>query len=236
MTMNTDFGEIALRLVVALLIGAAIGTQRHLHSQAAGLRTHALVALAAALAVLIVAPLPGGHSPVTPDAESRVLQGILTGVGFIGAGLILYSARGGNAIRGLTSAAVILDRCGIRRPMWTRAHRYPRWSASPWSCWYSASARLSKMQLTRALWTQRRIAKARRTIRSIDLGVQNNAFGKIAKKRKMCTVILLASVGAVEAVIADARERITLGPGRHWSAGGEEVIGLRHHGRTQLRR
>ena len=106
MTMNTDFGEIVLRLVVALLIGAAIGTQRHLHGQAAGLRTHALVALAAALAVLIVAPLPGSNSPVTPDAQSRVLQGILTGVGFIGAGLILHSARG-NAIRGLTSAAVI---------------------------------------------------------------------------------------------------------------------------------
>jgi putative Mg2+ transporter-C (MgtC) family protein len=106
MTMNADLGEIALRLAVALLIGAAIGTQRHLLGQAAGLRTHALVALAAALAVLIVAPLSGGNSPPTPDAQSRVLQGILTGVGFIGAGLILHSGRG-TSIHGLTSAAVI---------------------------------------------------------------------------------------------------------------------------------
>ena len=106
MTIATDFGDIALRLCVALLIGAAIGTQRHVHGQAAGLRTHAIVALAAALAVLVVAPLSGDGSAGSLDAQSRVLQGILTGVGFIGAGMILHSGRD-NQIRGLTSAAGI---------------------------------------------------------------------------------------------------------------------------------
>jgi putative Mg2+ transporter-C (MgtC) family protein len=106
MTANADLLDISVRLFVALLIGAAIGTQRHLRGQAAGLRTHSMVSLAAALAVLIVAPLPGSNAPLTPDAQSRVLQGILSGVGFIGAGLILHSSRD-STIHGLTSAAVI---------------------------------------------------------------------------------------------------------------------------------
>ncbi len=106
MMTNADFGDVAMRLCVALLIGAAVGTQRHVHGQAAGLRTHALVALAAALAVLVVAPLSGEGSAGNLDAQSRILQGILTGVGFIGAGMILHSGRA-NRIHGLTSAAGI---------------------------------------------------------------------------------------------------------------------------------
>ena len=105
MTVHDDLGLIVLRLLAALLIGAAIGIERHLHGQAAGLRTHAVVAMAAALAVLIVAPIsPGGADQA--DALSRVLQGILTGVGFLGAGVILHAA-GKHRIHGLTSAALI---------------------------------------------------------------------------------------------------------------------------------
>jgi len=104
-TMHDDLGMIALRLGAALLIGAVIGIERHLHGQAAGLRTHAVVAMAAALAVLVVAPLSAGVvAPV--EAQSRVLQGILTGVGFLGAGVILHAA-GKHRIHGLTSAALI---------------------------------------------------------------------------------------------------------------------------------
>jgi putative Mg2+ transporter-C (MgtC) family protein len=100
-----DIGQITLRLIVALLIGATIGVERHVRGQAAGLRTHALVSMAAALAVLIVAPLSAsGESQA--DAQSRVLQGVLTGIGFLGAGVILHSAQK-NRIYGLTSAAVI---------------------------------------------------------------------------------------------------------------------------------
>ncbi len=100
-----DLWTIALRLGIAVLIGAAIGAERHLRGQPAGLRTHAVVALAAALAVLVCVPLNGDVS-IHPDAQSRVLQGILTGIGFLGAGVILHGARRG-AIYGLTSAAGI---------------------------------------------------------------------------------------------------------------------------------
>jgi putative Mg2+ transporter-C (MgtC) family protein len=105
MNVHDDLGLIVLRLLAALLIGAAIGIERHLHGQAAGLRTHAVVAMAAALAVLIVAPLSVEES-AQADAQSRVLQGILTGVGFLGAGVILHAA-GRHRIHGLTSAALI---------------------------------------------------------------------------------------------------------------------------------
>lgn len=105
MTIHDDPGLIVLRLFAALAIGAAIGIERHLHGQAAGLRTHAVVAMAAALAVLIVAPLSSAGA-AQADAQSRVLQGILTGVGFLGAGVILRAA-GRHRVHGLTSAALI---------------------------------------------------------------------------------------------------------------------------------
>jgi putative Mg2+ transporter-C (MgtC) family protein len=97
--------ELCGRLGVALLIGVVIGVERHLHDQAAGLRTHVLVALAAALSVLVVAP-PGTIASGALDAQSRVLQGVMTGVGFIGAGVIMHSPKG-HKIHGLTTAAAI---------------------------------------------------------------------------------------------------------------------------------
>jgi putative Mg2+ transporter-C (MgtC) family protein len=93
------------RIAVSMLIGALIGIERHLHDQAAGLRTHVLVALAATLAVMVVAP-PDTQARDALDAQSRVLQGVMTGVGFIGAGVILHSPKG-HKIHGLTTAAAI---------------------------------------------------------------------------------------------------------------------------------
>jgi putative Mg2+ transporter-C (MgtC) family protein len=93
--------RIALRLSVALVIGALIGLQRELHGKPAGLRTHMLVALGTTLFVL--AGVDAGMS-ASSDAMSRVLQGVATGIGFIGAGAILklYAER---EIMGLTTAA-----------------------------------------------------------------------------------------------------------------------------------
>jgi putative Mg2+ transporter-C (MgtC) family protein len=99
------FVELCQRLGVALVIGAVIGIERHLHDQPAGLRTHVLVVLAAALSVLVVAP-PGTLASSVLDAQSRVIQGLMTGVGFIGAGVILHSPKG-HRIHGLTTAAAI---------------------------------------------------------------------------------------------------------------------------------
>ncbi len=97
------FVELCERLGMALAIGAVIGIERHLHDQPAGLRTHVLVVLAAALSVLVVAP-PGTAGVL--DAQSRVIQGLMTGVGFIGAGVILHAPKG-HKIHGLTTAAAI---------------------------------------------------------------------------------------------------------------------------------
>lgn len=96
--------ELILRLGVAALIGAALGLNRELHDKPAGLRTHALVTLGAAIATIAIHPQVGGGGP-DPNALSRVIQGILTGVGFLGAGVILRDA--GGHVTGLTTAATI---------------------------------------------------------------------------------------------------------------------------------
>lgn len=102
-----DLGDLAqltrmwLRLTLAVALGGLLGFERESRGQSAGLRTHMLVALGAALFVLV--PLQVGIS--TADL-SRVLQGVIAGIGFLGAGAIIkLSAE--QEIRGLTTAASI---------------------------------------------------------------------------------------------------------------------------------
>lgn len=94
--------EITLRLGIATLAGAAIGLNRDLHGKPIGLRTLAIVSLASAM-VVMVADL-SDNLPKLSDATSRVIQGILTGIGFLGAGVILRTETH-TRVRGLTSAA-----------------------------------------------------------------------------------------------------------------------------------
>lgn len=104
-----DWTEIAVRLGLATLAGVVLGANRWLHHKSAGVKTHALVAIGAALAMLIVMPfdVPVSDANGTSiDAASRVLQGLITGVGFLGAGVIIHNARG-KRIQGLTTAASI---------------------------------------------------------------------------------------------------------------------------------
>lgn len=98
-------GEIALRLGAALLLGSAIGLNRNLHGKPAGIRTHGLVSLGAAVAVIVSVGLPGESKSMDANAISRVLQGTLTGIGFLGAGVILRDPTG--HVAGLTTAATI---------------------------------------------------------------------------------------------------------------------------------
>lgn len=99
--------EIALRLGAATLAGCLLGLNRDLHDKPAGLRTHALVSLGAALVLVTSRHLAGGGSPAdVVAAGSRTLQGILTGVGFLGAGVILHD-RVGRRVHGLTTAATL---------------------------------------------------------------------------------------------------------------------------------
>lgn len=98
-----EWSEIALRLGVATLAGSAVGLNRDLHGKPIGLRTLSLVALATSMVVALTDP--GGEVPHFSDASSRVVQGVLTGIGFLGAGVILHGESKAR-VRGLTSAAL----------------------------------------------------------------------------------------------------------------------------------
>ncbi|HEV2841471.1 MAG TPA: MgtC/SapB family protein [Chthoniobacterales bacterium] len=103
--MFSGNGEIAVRLGAALILGGALGLNRELHGKPAGLRTHGLVSLGAAAATIVSLGLPGESRAIDANAISRVLQGILTGIGFLGAGVILRDPTG--HVSGLTTAATI---------------------------------------------------------------------------------------------------------------------------------
>ena len=93
--------RLLVRLLVALLAGGIIGYQRERAGKAAGLRTHMLVALGTALFVITAE-----EAGMQQDAMSRVVQGLVTGIGFLGAGAILKLEHQ-QVIRGLTTAAGI---------------------------------------------------------------------------------------------------------------------------------
>ena len=93
-----DPREIAIRLATALLIGAVIGFERQWRQRMAGLRTNALVAMGAAGFVIFSTTVSGDNSP------TRVAAQIVSGIGFLGAGVIL---REGINIRGLNTAATL---------------------------------------------------------------------------------------------------------------------------------
>ncbi len=105
----SDFGDldaaqaaqIGVRLLFAAVLGGLIGFEREQKGKAAGLRTHMLVAIGSALFV-IVAQLPGGSAADV----SRVIQGLVAGIGFLGAGTILNGRRE-EEIKGLTTAASV---------------------------------------------------------------------------------------------------------------------------------
>ncbi len=97
-TVPTELETIG-RLVLATVQGFVIGLEREAAGQAAGERTHALVALgSAAFALLSITAFPGSDT-------SRVAAGVVTGLGFLGAGTILKS--GDTQVRGLTTAAAM---------------------------------------------------------------------------------------------------------------------------------
>jgi putative Mg2+ transporter-C (MgtC) family protein len=98
--------DIALRLITAVVVGGLLGLNRELRHKPAGLRTHALVGLGAAVVTSLVAWNTQTDSITHVDATSRVIQGILTGIGFLGAGVILRT-QNGQTVHGLTTAASI---------------------------------------------------------------------------------------------------------------------------------
>jgi len=102
----SDVGDVAqltrilVRLLLAAVLGFALGFEREQHGKAAGVRTHMLVAIGSALFVLV--PQQTG---IEPADMSRVIQGLVAGVGFLCAGTILKQGRDERHVEGLTTAA-----------------------------------------------------------------------------------------------------------------------------------
>jgi putative Mg2+ transporter-C (MgtC) family protein len=98
---------IALRLSLAAILGGILGYERERKARSAGVRTHMLVAVGACL--FVIGPMQSGM----PMADmSRVLQGIVQGIGFLGAGAIILH-RSAHQVEGLTTAASIWATAGI---------------------------------------------------------------------------------------------------------------------------
>jgi len=106
--VNEHYTEIAVRLLMALAVGGIIGLERSYHGRAAGFRTHTLVCVASSLLMLVTVYeslwfTAQSAARVTID-PTRMAQGIMTGIGFLGAGVIM---KDGLSVRGLTTAASI---------------------------------------------------------------------------------------------------------------------------------
>ncbi|HYK41942.1 MAG TPA: MgtC/SapB family protein, partial [Thermoanaerobaculia bacterium] len=106
--MGNTYSVIATHLMVSLAAGGLIGLERTFHGRPAGFRTHALVCLASALLMQFTIYqwrlLPGIPVETLRTDPTRLAQGIMTGIGFLGAGVIFKE---GLSVRGLTTAASI---------------------------------------------------------------------------------------------------------------------------------
>ena len=96
--------EIITKMIVAAALGLAVGLEREWHNKPAGIRTHALVCLGAAIFTIVSIYFIGADDP------SRIASGIVTGIGFLGAGMIFHSK---DIVRGLTTAAELWCLAGI---------------------------------------------------------------------------------------------------------------------------
>ncbi len=108
-------GNFLIRLLLAGLLGAALGLERDIHGRAAGLRTNLLVSLGAALFMIISEAVALAHAKVSGESilrsdPGRIAAQIITGIGFLGAGAIIKE---GFSIRGLTTAACLWITAGI---------------------------------------------------------------------------------------------------------------------------
>lgn len=113
--LNSPDFEIILKLFVALLLGMSLGIERAIVGKTAGMRTYGLVTMGSALFVIIGVTAGGGFDSATASVESLRLTGqIITGIGFLGAGLIFYH---GGKMTGVTTAAGIWVAAGIGMAM-----------------------------------------------------------------------------------------------------------------------
>ncbi len=108
--MLADY-EIILRILLSVLVGGIIGFERERHRRAAGLRTHILVCVGSALIALTSVYIAENYSSVYQNCDpARVAAGIITGIGFLGAGTIIRERA---SILGLTTAASLWSVAGL---------------------------------------------------------------------------------------------------------------------------
>ncbi|MCX5703838.1 MAG: MgtC/SapB family protein [Candidatus Omnitrophica bacterium] len=99
--MLTD-SQVILRLTLSVLLSGLIGLERQMHRRTAGLRTHILVSLGSCLIMLTSLYVFDIYKDKVPLDPARIAAGVITGIGFLGAGTIIQEREG---VRGLTTAA-----------------------------------------------------------------------------------------------------------------------------------
>ena len=109
--MITDLGHITFKVILTVLLSMLIGVEREIRHKGADLRTHILVGVSSTLAALTSIYLFDIYKSQTPNIDpSRIIAGVITGIGFLCAGTIM---RGESDIKGLTTAAALWVVSGI---------------------------------------------------------------------------------------------------------------------------
>jgi len=96
--------DMTVRIVLAAVLGALVGLERQIHGRAAGLRTHILVSVGSSLFMVVSILVSETYGHMGTVDPARIAAGVVTGIGFLGAGAII---RSGNSITGLTTAASV---------------------------------------------------------------------------------------------------------------------------------
>ena len=107
--MVTDT-EVIIRLVISVILGGLVGLERQIHKKGAGLRTHILVSMGSCLIMLTSMYIFDIYKDVISLDPSRIASGVITGIGFLGAGAIIRDREG---VKGLTTAASLWVVAGV---------------------------------------------------------------------------------------------------------------------------
>ncbi|HEY9670813.1 MAG TPA: MgtC/SapB family protein [Waterburya sp.] len=162
---SNDWASLTFRLAMALLVGCLIGLNRQQGGRPAGIRTFMLVSMGAALFVMIPLQAEGDSPYAATNALSRTIQGVATGVGFIGAGMILQHSHqelGKLEVKGLTTAATIWVAAGLGAAI---------------------GCGLWQMGLIGAIGTLITLSGVKKVQKSVLNRFKNSKDGKIAKSR-----------------------------------------------------
>lgn len=162
---SNDWGSLFFRLTLALLVGCLIGINRQQGGRPAGIRTFMMVSMGAALFVMIPLQAEGDSPYAATNALSRTIQGVATGVGFIGAGMILQQSHqelGKLEVKGLTTAATIWVAAGLGAAI---------------------GCGLWQMSLIGAIWTLITLSGVKKIQKSVWSRFKNSKEGKLEKSR-----------------------------------------------------